>query len=148
MHEMTAGVTREHESLQDMRWNILGQRYVPKLLSDNVFLWYAEFPAGTFVPPHFHPTQDEWICMLSGEFELWLDGETQTAKGGDTIRLPMGKPHGIFNKSAGTVECIFGVAPTRSLFELFQRIDNVGDPQEVVRLAAQHEVEFLPPPNP
>jgi hypothetical protein len=32
------------------------------------------------------------------------------------------------------------------LWDLFQAINNVPDPAEVVRLAGQHEVNFLPPP--
>jgi hypothetical protein len=32
------------------------------------------------------------------------------------------------------------------LFDLFKAIHNVPDPAEVVRLAALHEVDFLPPP--
>jgi hypothetical protein len=29
---------------------------------------------------------------------------------------------------------------------LFERIHNLPDPAEVVRIAAEHEVNFLPPP--
>lgn len=142
----TSGVIGEHEGIDGIQWNILGQRYVPKLLTENAFSWYAEFPPGTFVPPHIHPTQDEWISVLKGEFELVLDGQPGRAKAGDMIRLPMGLPHGLFNKSDTTIECMFAVAPTRGLFNLFQEIHDVGDPEEVMRIASQHEVEFLPPP--
>ncbi|MDB5567475.1 MAG: cupin protein [Tardiphaga sp.] len=62
--------------------------------------------------------------------------------------MPQGIPHGIFNKSGRTVKCLFWVSPTRKLFELFNAIHNVPDPAEVVRLAALHEVDFLPPPGP
>ena len=47
-------------------WNILGQTYVPKQVSENSFAWHATFPPGTFVPPHIHPTQDEFIYMFEG----------------------------------------------------------------------------------
>ncbi len=60
--------------------------------------------------------------------------------------MPMGIPHGIFNKSDADATSLFWVAPTRSLRELFERIHNVPDPAEVVRIAAEHEVDFLPPP--
>jgi hypothetical protein len=39
------------------------------------------------------------------------------------------------------------VTPSRSLRTLFERIHNLTDPAEVVRIAAEHEVEFLPPPD-
>ncbi|MGP1395763.1 MAG: cupin domain-containing protein [Inquilinaceae bacterium] len=144
--KLDAGVTREHEGIENITWNVLGHTYVPKLLSDNAFVWYADFPADTFVPPHIHRTQDEWICMLEGELEAEFGGETLKAGAGDTLRMPMGEPHGLFNRSGKMVRCLFGVAPTRKLFDLFKAIHNVADPAEVVRLSAQHEVDFLPPP--
>jgi hypothetical protein len=38
------------------------------------------------------------------------------------------------------------VSPTGKLFDLFKKIDGVPDPAEVTRLAALHDVNFLPPP--
>ena len=49
-------------------------------------------------------------------------------------------------KSGEAATSLFWVAPTRSLKELFERIHNLPDPAEVVRIAAEHEVNFLPPP--
>jgi uncharacterized cupin superfamily protein len=147
MKEMTAGVTPAGQGMDGLEWNILGQTYVPMQLCESSFSWHATFPPGTFVPPHIHPTQDEFIYMLDGKFDLVLAGSDATATGGDLIRLPRNIPHGIFNKSDKPVTCIFWVSPTRSLFDLFTKIHNVPDPEEVVRLASQHEVEFLPPPE-
>lgn len=144
---MTPGVTSATSSVQDITWNILGQTYVPKQLSESSLSWHATFPPDTFVPPHIHPTQDEFIYMLEGTLDFWLDGTEAQAKPGDLARLPMGIPHSIFNKSGQTVKCLFWVSPTRKLFDLFKAIHNVPDPAEVVRLAALHEVDFLPPPG-
>ena len=108
--------------------------------------WHAVFPPGSFVPPHLHPPQDEFIHVLHGRFELLLDGAAAAAGPGDLIRLPRGIPHGIFNKTAADVTCLFWVTPTGRLWDLFVAIDGVADPVEVIRLAAQHEVDFLPPP--
>lgn len=143
---MTPGLTRAQESLDGIAWNILGQTYVPKQLSDQSMSWHATFPKGTFVPPHTHPTQDEFVYVLTGRLDFWLDGKEMQAGPGDLARLPMGIPHGIFNKSEETVTCLFWVSPTRRLFDLFKAIHNVPDPGEVVRLSALHEVDFLPPP--
>ena len=95
---MTAGVTPAGQGLDGVAWNILGQTYYPKQESDSSFAFETLFPVGTFVPPHIHPTQDEFIYMLDGTFELMLDGQTLHATNGDLIRMPMGLPHGIFNK--------------------------------------------------
>jgi len=42
----------------------------------------------TFVPPHIHPTQDEFIYMLQGRLDLVVDGKDGVANPGDTVRLP------------------------------------------------------------
>ena len=60
------GVTPAAEGLESTVWNVVGQVYVPKVHTENVMMWHATVPADTFVPPHIHPTQDEWIYMLDG----------------------------------------------------------------------------------
>lgn len=145
MTPMPKGVTGQDEAFDSARWNILGQTYVLKQQSEASMAWHATLPPGTFVPPHTHPTQDEFIFVFEGRLDLWLDGEDFTAAAGELVRMPKGLPHGIFNKGDQTVRCLFWVAPTRSLRGLFERIHNVADPAEVVRIAAEHEVDFLPP---
>ena len=145
---MTAGVTAKGSSLEGLVWHILGQTYRPLQVTESSFAWHATLPPGTFVPPHVHPMQEEFIYMLGGRFDLVLDGQQATADAGDLIRLPRAIPHGLFNNSAGDVTCVFWVSPTRRLWDLFQAINNVADPAEVVRLAGLHEVNFLPPPAP
>jgi quercetin dioxygenase-like cupin family protein len=149
MKPMIAGITRAGEGLDGIVWNILGQTYVPKQLSEHSFSWHATFPPGTFVPPHIHPTQDEFIYMLEGRLDLVLDGREAAAEAGDLIRLPSGIPHGIFNKSDRVAKCLFWVSPTRRLYDLFWGIHSMTDPNpaKVVALSAQHEVDFLPPPE-
>ena len=147
--EMTAGVTPQGSSVDGLVWNILGQTYTPLQVNESSFSWHALLPPGTFVPPHIHPTQDEFIYMFEGQFELMLDGRGAQANPGDLVRLPMGLPHGIFNKSGRIVKCLFWVTPTRRLYDLFWGIHNMAEqtPAEVVALSAKHEVDFLPPPE-
>ncbi|MEM8852854.1 MAG: cupin domain-containing protein [Pseudomonadota bacterium] len=144
---MDHGVTPAQVGLGDVSWNVVGQTYVPKLLSPNAFLWHATVPADTFVPPHIHPTQDEWVVMLTGTLEVEFSGAVHKAGPGDTVRMPMGVAHGIFNRSGAEATCVFGVAPSRKLYDLFVQLDGVNDPAELVRLSALHEVDFLPPPE-
>jgi uncharacterized RmlC-like cupin family protein len=148
MKSEITGITRANEGLEGIRWNILGQTYVPKQVTEHSFSWHATLPPGTFVPPHIHPTQDEYLYILEGRLDFMLDGEETFATPGDLVRLPMGKPHGIFNKSGAVAKCLFWVAPTRKLYDLFWGIHNMAEqnPDAVVALSAQHEVEFLPPP--
>jgi len=148
MQPLTAGITKANTGLDGIVWNILGQTYVPKQLSENSFAWHATFPPGTFVPPHIHPTQDEFIYMFEGRFDLLIDGKDFVANPGDLIRLPMGISHGIFNKSGRTAKTLFWVSPTRRLYDLFWGIHNMKEqtPDAVVALAAEHNIHFLPPP--
>jgi len=142
----TAGVTKSDTGLDGVSWNVVGHTYTPTMHSDNAMIWHAVIPADTFVPPHIHPHQDEWIIMLEGNMEVEMGGAVHKAGPGDTIRMPMGQAHGIFNRSGKTVTCVFGVAPSRKIFDLFGALDGVTDPAELVRISALHEVDFLPPP--
>ncbi len=143
---LTASVMPAGDSCGGIVWNILGQTYRPIAHSESCFAFDTLFPPGTFVPPHLHTNQEEFIRVLEGEFELFLAGSEAKAKAGDLIRLPRNIPHGIFNRSHANVRALFWVAPAQRLYDLFTQIDNVPDPAEVVRLAALHDVEFLPPP--
>ncbi|MEZ5811763.1 MAG: cupin domain-containing protein [Rhizobiaceae bacterium] len=145
--KLIKGITGAADGFDGKVWNVVGHTYTPKLLSENAFIWHARIPDGTFVPPHIHPTQDEWIVMLDGNLEIEFGAEVHKAGPGDTIRMPMGEAHGIFNRSGADATCVFGVAPSRKLFDLFIALDGVTDPEELVRLSALHEVDFLPPPG-
>jgi hypothetical protein len=148
MRVETPGVTKAGTGIEGLSWSILGQTYVPKQLSEASFSWHATLPPGTFVPPHIHPTQDEYVYMLEGRLDLWLDGKETFATAGDLIRLPMGLAHGLFSKGQVPVKCLFWVAPTRGLYDLFKGIHALPEqtPDAVVALSAKHEVNFLPPP--
>ena len=149
MQALTGGITKAGTGIDGIVWSILGQTYVPKHVSESSFSWHATFPPGTFVPPHIHPTQDEFIYMFEGRLDLVLDGKEFFATAGDLIRLPMGIPHGLFNKADQPVKCLFWVSPTRKLYDLFWAIHGMKEqnPPDVVALSAKHEVVFLPPPT-
>ena len=148
MQAMTPGVTKANSGLDGIVCSILGQTYVPKQLSESSFAWHATLPPTTFVPPHIHPTQDEFVYMLEGRMDALIDGKEFTATAGDLIKLPMGIPHGLFNKSDQVLKCLFWVTPTRKLYDLFWAIHSMKEqnPPDVVALSAKHEVNFLPPP--
>jgi quercetin dioxygenase-like cupin family protein len=144
---MKKGVTRSSDGLNDLSWNVVGQTYVPKLHTDESFIWHATVPADSFVPPHIHPHQDEWIYVIDGELEVEFGPDVHKAAAGDTVKMPRGEAHGIFNRSGQVATCLFGVSPSRRLYDLFTQLDGVTDPEELVRISAQHEVDFLPPPD-
>ena len=97
------------------------------------------------LPVHVHPTQDEFILVQEGTLDLKLDGVWVKAKAGDLVRMPRGIPHGYFNKSDKPARALFWVSPMQKLEALFDKLHNLTDPAEVVRISADHEVNFLPP---
>jgi uncharacterized RmlC-like cupin family protein len=140
---MSIGITPREEAVVGTSWNVLGQIYVPKHVCESSFSWHATLPAGSFVPPHIHRSEDEFIYLLEGQLEFMLDGSAGSAGVGDLVRLPMKIPHGIYNRSNAPVKCLFWVSPTGRMFELFQKLHNVPDPAEVARLSGLYDVAFV-----
>ena len=146
--KLAPGVTPAGKSSTPAVWNILGHTYYEKSNCATSFSFETLDPPGTFVPPHIHPTQDEFVYMLEGRLDVVLDGQESFATAGDLVRLPRNVPHGLFNKSDAPVKCLFWVAPTGRLYDLFWGIHSMAEqkPADVVALSARHEVDFLPPP--
>jgi len=133
------------QGIDGIHWNILGQVYTPKSITERCFSWHAMLPIESFVPPHVHLDQDEYIQVLTGELDLVLDGKRYHARSGDLVRMPMGIPHGIFNNSGADATALFWVTPTGKLVDLFRKIHNMAHSGEVTSLSPDYEVEFLPP---
>jgi quercetin dioxygenase-like cupin family protein len=143
--ELEKGITRNGTGHAGKTWNILGQVYYPKAVCESTFAFETNSEPGQFVPVHIHPTQDEFILVQEGQLDLKLDGEWVKASAGDLVRMPRGIPHGYFNKSDKPARALFWVSPARKLEQLFDALHDLADPVEVVRISAQHEVNFLPP---
>ncbi len=143
--ELKGGVTANGAGFDGVEWNILGQKYFPKAISETTFAFEANSAPGQHVPVHIHPTQDEFILVQEGTLDLKLDGEWTKAGPGDLVRMPKGVPHGYFNKSDEPVRALFWVSPAGKLKDLFEALHDLQDVEKVVELSAQHEVDFLPP---
>ena len=99
MATLEKGITPNGEGYRGKTWNILGQIYFPKAVTNSTFAFETNSDPGQFVPVHVHPTQDEFILVQEGTLDLKLDGVWVKAKAGDLVRMPRGIPHGYFNKS-------------------------------------------------
>jgi mannose-6-phosphate isomerase-like protein (cupin superfamily) len=139
------GVTLAKEGMRKKVWSILGHTYWMKAASDSSFAFETYDPPGTGVPPHVHPLQDEHIYVLEGVFTLYLDGEWTTAGPGDTVLMPRNLPHAYYNRSEVPTRGLFWVSPAGRLAALFDQLHNLADPEKVVQLSAEHDVNFLPP---
>ena len=131
--------------LGGMVWNVMGQIYIPKKLDDERFWWEGIIPKETFIPPHSHSTQDEFLYLVEGELDMLLDGEETHAKAGDIIPFPRYSNQALFNNYGETAKGIFWAEPTNKLFDLFKAIHNVANPHEVVRISDAHDIHFQLP---
>ena len=145
MVELMAGITPAGDGQDGIAWNVLGHRYWLKAKCDSSFCFETLDPPGTFVPPHIHPTQDEFIYVLEGVFDLELAGTRTQAKPGDLVRMPRGIPHAYYNNQTVPARALFWVTPARRLRALFDQLHELQDLEAVVRLSREHEVDFLPP---
>ncbi|MBK1716785.1 cupin domain-containing protein [Thiocystis violacea] len=51
-------------------------------------------------PTLYDQIQDEWVCLLQGWAELWIDGETLTLRAGDYRFIPARVPHRVLRTSS------------------------------------------------
>lgn len=137
------GISRAGGGQDGVTWNVLGHSYYLKALSQGCFCFETVDPPGTFVPLHIHPRQDEFIYMLEGVFDLQLGDAKVQAKPGDLVRMPMGIPHAYYNNTATPTRALFWVTPAGRLKELFDRLHNLADIEEAIRISGLHEVEFV-----
>ena len=144
--QLVPGITLAGQGQDQVVWSVLGHTYWLKAECESCFAFETFDPPGTFVPPHIHPTQDEFIRVLEGTVDLILDGQKHQARPGDLVRMPMGIPHAYFNNASVPARALFWVSPARKLRALFDALHNLADVAEVVRLSKLHEVDFLPPP--
>ena len=149
MSTLPAGITPAGSGKvgsQDVKWNILGHVYWLKAESDDCFAFETLDPPGTFVPPHVHPAQDEFIYMLEGTFDLYLAGSWTKAGAGDLVRMTRGIPHGYYNRSEKPARALFWVTPAGRLRALFDQLHDLGDVEEVVRRSCSRSPAIRSPP--
>ncbi len=138
-------VSRTPEGLDGVTWNVLGQVYIPKEITDERFTWYAVFPEETFVPPHTHADQDEYLMPLDGDIEITLGGQRRVLHPGEVGHLPRGIVHAFFNNTGKPVNALFWATPAGRLVELYRKLHNVGHPGKATAMAPACGVVFDPP---
>lgn len=60
---------------------------------------------------HYHPVVNETYVIDQGEGRLVIDSKESIVKAGDTIVIPVGKNHQIFNASSQTLKLVVVVTP-------------------------------------
>lgn len=138
------GITRSGEGNLKRVRNVLVHNFYMKSSSESSFAFETYEPPGAGGPPHVRTTQDEHIHVLEGIFTVYLDGKWGTAVPGDTVLMPKDLPNVYYNRSEKSTRGLFWESPAGRLAELFEKLLNVSDPEEVVRLSAECDVDFLP----
>jgi mannose-6-phosphate isomerase-like protein (cupin superfamily) len=77
--QLEGGISPPQEGAE---WHILGHTYWNRAWSEATFAFETYDPPGTFVPPHIHPHQDEFIFVFEGRLEVELDGQRHPAAQG------------------------------------------------------------------
>jgi quercetin dioxygenase-like cupin family protein len=149
----TATVVRPNEG---QMLNILGHTATLKLTSKesmgDAYLFEITTPPGHGIPPHVHQHEDEYIYVLEGSFEIFLDGKTQIANSGALLYFPRHIAHGFRNIGSSVGKTLWTVVPGRSFEQFFAELgalptDAPPDMQKVVAIFARYGMEVLPPPG-
>jgi mannose-6-phosphate isomerase-like protein (cupin superfamily) len=82
-------------------------------------------PGGSPPPPHLHPAQDEEFEICSGHLTAVVDGAQHDLGPGDTLQVPRGTPHKMWNTGAETATALWRTRPAGRTAEWFQTIDRL-----------------------
>ena len=107
-------------------------------------------PAGSGPPRHVHGREDEIFVNLSGEIEVWIEGESRTLGPGEAAFVPRGTEHTF--RVIGNLPSRHLVILTPGGFEGFfaemarGRFAIPGDMPAIEESAARHSLRFTGPP--
>ncbi|MBJ7329719.1 MAG: cupin domain-containing protein [Solirubrobacteraceae bacterium] len=91
----------------------------------------ADWAAGASAPPpHLHPNQDEHFEVLEGELTVVMDGGAERVlRAGDTLDVPRGTAHKMWNPSAGRTRARWEVRPALRTESFFRDMAEIGGPK-------------------
>ena len=102
-------------------------------------------------PLHRHRDQDEWWCIVKGEYRFEVDGEEIYACEGDTVFAPRGSSH-TFQNIGAEPGCTLGMSVPGGIDLFFEEVDAVAprgakpDFAKIVPIAEKYGHELLGPP--
>lgn len=89
---------------------------------------------GSAPPPHFHPAQDERFEVLAGELGALVDGREQRLRVGDTLEVPRGAVHRMWNASDSEARARWQTSPAGRTLDWWRAIDALGRDHPAGRL--------------
>lgn len=82
-------------------------------------------PGGDPPPPHLHPAQDERFEVLEGTLTVRLDGAERTLAAGETLDVPRGAPHQIWNAGDTPARVAWTTAPALRTGDWYRTLDRL-----------------------
>jgi quercetin dioxygenase-like cupin family protein len=76
-------------------------------------------------PPHLHPKQDEHFEVLAGQLRARVGGEDRTLLAGDTLEIPRGTVHQMWNPGSEDARVLWRTSPAGRTEQWFRSIDRL-----------------------
>lgn len=110
-------------------------------------LVHIRHAAGEMPPLHVHHGEDEGFYVIDGSLTLYLPGESVELGAGDFYLAPRGVPH-TFESGPDGAELLVPSVPSgfARFVEAVAALDDPS-PEDLTRVAAEHEIEILGPPG-
>jgi quercetin dioxygenase-like cupin family protein len=132
------------------KMNVLGHDVTIKLHSrdaGNNYVLELITPPGFGIPPHVHRNEDEIIYVMSGEFEIMVDGEVFKATSGDYLNFIRHVPHAFKNIGTLPGKTLWHVNPGEEFEEFFVKLGafppGPPDPEKLAALFADYGMALL-----
>jgi mannose-6-phosphate isomerase-like protein (cupin superfamily) len=83
----------------------------------------AEWASTEHRPPaHYHPNQDERFEVLEGELSADIDGHGSVLRAGESLEVPRGVVHKMWNGGTSTVRASWQVRPALRTEDFFAKV--------------------------
>jgi mannose-6-phosphate isomerase-like protein (cupin superfamily) len=89
-------------------------------------VWDGDDGDSPVIPlPHRHPNQVERFEVIEGELTAKIDGQERRYGAGDTIDIPAGTTHAMWNSSSDPVHATWQVRPALRTAEMWQTLTHL-----------------------
>ncbi len=151
MEAITLSKASVIDSREGKKMNVVGHEATIKLGSKQAngnYVFEVVSPAGMGIPPHIHQHEDEVIYVLSGQFDIFLDGKISKASAGDWLSFMRGTAHGFTNTGSLPGKTLWFVSPGKNFESFFDKLGSLpaGEPDmdKLAGLFAEYGLPLLP----
>ena len=82
-------------------------------------------PGGDPPPAHLHPDQDEHFEVLEGALTVKLGGDERVLRAGESIDVPRGTPHQMWNANGEPARVAWRTAPALRTGDWYRTLDRL-----------------------